>query len=230
MDGPSVACQPVADDGVSAISREGQTGGASCARLDTELTGETDMSLRIFSVTTVLALAVVSAGLAACGDQSAEPAKTTAQKPAVPTAAPKPASPPASTPTATPTPASATAAPAAGAVAIDVVDASGTKLMGDPVHGAAIFKQCVTCHTLEPGVNKIGPTLHGIIGRPAGSVEGYNYSEANKNSGIVWSEQKMFEYLENPRGVVPGTKMSFAGLKKPQDRADVIAYIQEQSR
>ena len=110
-----------------------------------------------------------------------------------------------------------------------MVDASGAKMMGDPVNGEAVFKKCMTCHVLTPGVNKVGPTLHGIIGRTAGSVEGFSYSKANKESGIVWTEQEMFIYLENPQKTVPGTKMAFAGLKKPQDRADVIAYIQQES-
>jgi cytochrome c len=169
-------------------------------------------------------VAVFTLGLAGCGEQTAEPKKEAAApaSPAAP-AAPPPAASPAP-------PAAVPPAPAAGAVEIDVVDAGGARLSGDPARGATVFKQCMTCHTLEPGVNKVGPTLHGIIGRPAGSVEGFNYSKANRESGIVWTEQKMFEYLENPRATVPGTKMSFAGLKKPQDRADVIAYIQEQSR
>lgn len=115
-------------------------------------------------------------------------------------------------------------------VAIEVVDKAGTKLTGDPVAGARIFKQCQQCHTLQPGKNLTGPTLHKIIGRTAGTVEKFNYSKANKESGVVWTEQKMFEYLENPRAYIPGTKMIFAGLRKPQDRADVIAYIQEESK
>jgi cytochrome c len=119
---------------------------------------------------------------------------------------------------------------AAEQVEIEVVDKDGNKLTGDPVAGARIFKQCQQCHTLQPGRNLTGPTLHQIIGRTAGTVEKFNYSKANKESGVVWTEQKMFEYLENPRAYIPGTKMIFAGLRKPQDRADVIAYIQEESK
>lgn len=115
-------------------------------------------------------------------------------------------------------------------VEIEVVDKDGNKLTGDPAQGEKIFKQCQQCHTLQPGRNLTGPTLHKIIGRTAGTVEKFNYSKANKESGVVWTEQKMFEYLENPRAFMPGTKMIFAGLRKPQDRADVIAYIQEQSK
>lgn len=121
-----------------------------------------------------------------------------------------------------------TASAAADPVQTDITGPDGQKMMGDPVAGEKTFKQCMTCHTLEPGKNKVGPTLHGIIGRTAGTVEGYNYSKANKESGIVWSEDEMFVYLENPKARIPGTKMSFAGLKKPEDRANVIAYIQEE--
>jgi cytochrome c len=112
------------------------------------------------------------------------------------------------------------------AIEINVVDAAGNKLSGDPTNGQKVFKQCQTCHFIEPGKNFTGPTLYGIIGRKAGTVEKFNYSKANRESGKIWTEQVMFDYLENPRKAIPGTKMSFVGLKKPQDRADVIAYIQ----
>lgn len=123
-------------------------------------------------------------------------------------------------------------APASTPVPLDIKDASGNQLSGDPgkEKGETQFKQCQVCHTLEEGVNKVGPSLHKIIGRTAGSVEGFNYSRANKESGVVWTEQKMWEYLEKPNGFMPGTKMAFAGIKDPQKRADVIAYIQEHSK
>lgn len=96
----------------------------------------------------------------------------------------------------------------------------------DVAHGEQVFAQCQTCHVLEEGVNRVGPSLAGIIGRAAGTVEGFNYTPANANSGITWTPEKMFQYLENPARVVPGTKMAFAGLPAGQDRADVIAYLQ----
>ena len=74
-------------------------------------------------------------------------------------------------------------------------------------------------------MNRVGPSLHGVIGREAGAVEGFRYSNANANSHLVWSEEVLFEYLENPREYLPGTTMSFAGLKVAQQRADVVAYI-----
>ncbi|MBL9012022.1 MAG: cytochrome c family protein [Alphaproteobacteria bacterium] len=123
------------------------------------------------------------------------------------------------------------AAPAiAGSVELDITGADGVKMTGDPEAGKTKYNQCATCHSLEAGKNKVGPTLYGIIGRVAGTVEGYNYSKANKESGITWTEQEMFVYLENPKAKIPGTKMAFAGLKKAEDRANVIAYIQESSK
>ncbi|MBY0447864.1 MAG: cytochrome c family protein [Hyphomonadaceae bacterium] len=100
---------------------------------------------------------------------------------------------------------------------------------GDPVAGKKVFAQCMACHVVQAGVNRVGPSLHGVIGRKAGAVEGFRYSDANKNSGITWTEQELFTYLENPRAVVPGTIMAFAGLRKPEDRANVIAYIKQES-
>ena len=97
---------------------------------------------------------------------------------------------------------------------------------GDPVAGAAVFKKCTPCHAIGPGAGtKVGPELNGVIGRHSGSVPGYNYSDANKNSGIVWTEDVFSRYIRNPRGVVPGTKMTFGGLTSDQDISDLIAYL-----
>jgi len=111
----------------------------------------------------------------------------------------------------------------------DVATLDGTRLAdftGEAAAGEKTFMQCASCHVVEPGVNRVGPSLAGIVGRAAGSIDGYNYTEANANSGITWTPEKMFQYLEDPRRVVPGTKMAFAGLKDGQDRANVIAYLQ----
>ena len=98
---------------------------------------------------------------------------------------------------------------------------------GDATKGAAVFKaRAAQCHTAEKGGgNRVGPALWGVVGRAAGSVEGYQYSPANADSGIDWTPEVLFDYLENPRKYLPGTKMAFAGLKSPQDRADIIAYM-----
>ena len=100
---------------------------------------------------------------------------------------------------------------------------------GDAAKGKRVFVKCLSCHSVKAGQNKVGPSLNGIVGRDAGSVDGFKYSDANKNSGITWTEATLFEYLEDPRAYIPGTKMIFPGLPKEQDRADVIAYLKEQS-
>lgn len=115
-------------------------------------------------------------------------------------------------------------------VLLDVRDAAGTQLSGNLEGGERVFRQCASCHVIEAGVNRVGPSLHAIIGRAAGTVAGFKYSDANKNSGITWTEQELFSYLENPRAKVPGTTMAFVGLRNPQDRANVIAYLKEKSK
>jgi cytochrome c len=117
---------------------------------------------------------------------------------------------------------------AAAPMALDVTD-GGKKMIGDPVHGQIIVNRCMVCHTIQAGVNHIGPSLHGVVGRPAGTIPGFNYSIANKKSGIVWTEQRIYDYLKDPQAMVPGTKMTFPGLPKPQDRADVVSYLKQNS-
>lgn len=106
--------------------------------------------------------------------------------------------------------------------------AAYAKLKGTAANGMKLFVQCKTCHVTTAGVNRIGPSLHAVVGRKAGIIPNFNYSVANKTSGIVWTEAMLFQYLEAPRVTVPGTKMAYAGMKKPQDRADLIAYLKTQ--
>lgn len=111
----------------------------------------------------------------------------------------------------------------------EAVVAEYASLTGDAGNGRRVFTRCMSCHVVQDGVNRVGPSLYGIVGREAGSVEGFRYSPANANSGIVWTEPTLFAYLEDPRGFIPGTIMAFPGLPKAQDRADVIAYLKEES-
>lgn len=116
---------------------------------------------------------------------------------------------------------------AGGGEQVAVAPAAGAMPAGDAAAGERLFRRCMACHKLEPGVNTIGPTLHGVIGREVASVEGYSYSDAMRAHGGVWSPERLAEYLANPKGAVPGTKMAFAGLKNEQDRIDVMTYLQQ---
>jgi cytochrome c len=99
---------------------------------------------------------------------------------------------------------------------------------GDAAAGEKVYLKCKACHENEKGVNKVGPTLKGIVGRKTASVEGFNYSDAMKAKGAagqVWDEATLATYLPDPKAFVPGTKMAFGGLKKPEDVANIIAYL-----
>jgi len=97
---------------------------------------------------------------------------------------------------------------------------------GDAAAGKAVFQKCGLCHYAEPNKVKIGPPLWGVVGRPSGSVPGYSYSTAMKSFNKTWTPEELFTYLEAPQKVVVGTKMAFAGLKSPDDRKNVIAYLE----
>lgn len=99
---------------------------------------------------------------------------------------------------------------------------------GDAAAGQKVFNQCKACHDIEKGVNKVGPTLKGVVGRKAASVPDYKYSAAmikKGEEGVVWDEATLAAYLPNPKAYVPGTKMAFGGLKKPEDVTNLIAYL-----
>lgn len=92
-------------------------------------------------------------------------------------------------------------------------------------NGKAVFQRCALCHASVPGKSGIGPTLYGVVGRHSASVEGYSYSPAMQKADKTWDAATLDQYLTNPRAMVPGTKMIFAGLSDDTDRADVIAYL-----
>lgn len=98
---------------------------------------------------------------------------------------------------------------------------------GDPAHGQQIFIRCSACHTLGQTGGKVGPVLNGVVGRKAGTVAGYAYSPAMKNSGLTWDTATLARFLQAPSKLVPGTKMFFPGLPSPQDQADVVAYLKQ---
>jgi cytochrome c2 len=98
---------------------------------------------------------------------------------------------------------------------------------GDPAQGKKVFAKCQACHSLEAGKNKVGPTLHGVMGRASGSEAEFNYSEAMKNAHLTWDPETLDKYLAKPKEVVPGTKMAFPGIPGEKDRANLISYLEQ---
>ncbi len=171
--------------------------------------GQTTMKRNILKGAAAVA---AIAALSACGGKKAEDTATPA---ATDTAAVAVATPAATT--------TAAATPAGGAVTY-------ASFTGDAAAGEKVFAACRTCHVFDEGVNRVGPSLHKVVGRKAGSVAGFNYSDANKNSGITWTPDVLFDYLKDPKAYVPGTKMAFPGVKDDQKRADLVAYLEAQSK
>lgn len=159
--------------------------------------------MRVLSSLMVVALG--AAVLAGCGKKSGE--SDQAQTPTEPASAPAPE----------PTPEQAKALQAALPAPYNTADLA---------HGKHVFSQCATCHTdTKGGPNMTGPNLYGVFGRKAGSLDGFSYSDGLKAAGFTWDPARVDAWITDPRAVVPNTKMSFAGLKDPKDRADVIAYL-----
>ena len=96
---------------------------------------------------------------------------------------------------------------------------------GDADAGKKVYNKCKACHALDEGKNKVGPSLFGVLGKPAASVKGFKYSKAMKESGLTWDDATLAKSLAKPKEVVPGTRMAFGGLKKDADVENVIAYI-----
>lgn len=98
----------------------------------------------------------------------------------------------------------------------------------DVASGEKSFNKCRACHQVgESAKNGVGPVLNGLFGRKSGTIEGYNYSDANRNSGIAWDEAVFAEYIKDPKAKVPGTKMSFAGIKNEQEVRDLTAFLKQ---
>lgn len=114
-------------------------------------------------------------------------------------------------------------------VSVLVLAAScGAARAQDAAAGETSFKKCLACHAIGEGAkNKVGPELNGLDGRKSGTVEGYAYSDANKNSGITWNEATFKEYIKDPKAKVPGTKMAFAGIKNDKEVDDLWAYLSQ---
>jgi len=99
-------------------------------------------------------------------------------------------------------------------------------LAQDAAAGKTSFNKCLACHAIGEGAkNKVGPVLNGLDGRKSGTVEGYSYSDANKNSGITWGKDVFLEYIKDPKAKIPGTKMVFAGIKNEKEAGDLWAYV-----
>ena len=109
----------------------------------------------------------------------------------------------------------------------------GANAQGDPAAGQRVFNQCVACHTInQGGPNRVGPNLHGVMGRKAASVEGFRYSANLKqlgDGGLVWNEETLRPYLQNPKAVAPQGSMAFPGIRNEQQLNDVIAYVKQAS-
>lgn len=118
-----------------------------------------------------------------------------------------------------------TLALAAATAALTFVLAQSARAEGDAAAGEKVFAKCKTCHEIATDKNKVGPTLHGVIGRKSGTVAGFKYSEAMTAAGITWDATTIAEYVTKPKEFIPGNKMAFVGLKKQDEIDNLVAYI-----
>ena len=111
-------------------------------------------------------------------------------------------------------------------VALTSMTAASAAMAQDAAAGKTSFNKCLACHAIGEGAkNKVGPVLNGLDGRKSGTVEGYSYSDANKNSGITWGKDVFLEYIKEPKAKIPGTKMVFAGIKNEKEANDLWAFL-----
>ena len=114
-----------------------------------------------------------------------------------------------------------------GATEAVAVDYAALAAAADPAKGEKVFSKCKSCHQVAEGANGVGPNLYRVVGRGIGAADGYGYSDAMKGHGGTWDLESLSHFLESPKGFVPGTKMSFAGIPKPEDRVNLIAYLNQ---
>jgi len=118
----------------------------------------------------------------------------------------------------------------AGVALVLLLPAGLARADGDAARGEGRFQDCAACHSLEAGANKVGPSLHGILGRKAGELADFRYSPAMKRSGIEWTPATLDKFIADPQTMVPANRMPYAGMASTDDRADLIAYLSKASR
>ena len=116
------------------------------------------------------------------------------------------------------------------ALLLMLLPAGAARASGDAARGQARFQDCAACHKLEAGANNVGPSLHGIFARKAGEIADFRYSPAMKRSGIVWTPETLEKFISDPQAMVPANRMPYAGMTSADDRADLIAYLQNATK
>lgn len=119
---------------------------------------------------------------------------------------------------------------AGAAMALASIGPAAAEPAGDAVRGKTVFARCAACHDLNTGATRLGPSLKGVVGRTSGTMGNFGYSEAMKAKGVAWNAETLDSYLAAPSRYIPGNKMAFPPMANAQDRADVIAYLQQAAR
>ena len=119
---------------------------------------------------------------------------------------------------------------AASALTLLLAATGAARADGDAARGEKRFDECATCHSLKEGVNGVGPSLHAVLGRKAGSLDDFRYSPAMKRSGLTWTPQALATFVADPQKAVPNNRMPFAGMPDAADRDDLIAYLEKAAK